>query len=144
MNNADTADFRTRLNGTFYGILQWPQLDALWEHVKSGLWYFYQVGEELPEKPLSGNELAIRIGALNALLHHDHDYHYCGIVYVDDVESPGLIKIYDPNHIGSSCSSSDTPSPPGWILSTAQPSLIEIATPASNSRRRWWQLFQND
>lgn len=144
MNGGNATDFHARLSGTFYGILQWQQLDALWGRVKSERWYFYQIGEEAPESPLSGDELGVRIDALNTLLHQDHDYHYCGIVYVDDVESPGLIKIYDPNHIGSSCSRSDTPSPPGWILSTAQPSLIEIATPASNSRRRWWQLFQND
>lgn len=50
----------------------------------------------LPQEPLSGDELAARIGALNTLLHHDHAYHYCGIFYVDHMESPGLIKIYDP------------------------------------------------
>lgn len=88
-----------------------------------------------------GDELGVRIDALNTLLHQDHDYHYCGIVYVDDVESPGLIKIYDPNNIGSSCSRSETPTPPGWVLSVAPPSLIESHALVPNNRRRWWQLF---
>ena len=113
----------------------------MWARVKSGTWYFYQLGEELPTIALSGDELARRIDALDALLRRDHDYNYCGIVYADDVEQPTLIKVYDPNNMGSSCSGNATPSPPGWILSTAPPALIETHAPTPNNRRRWWQLF---
>ncbi|MFA5825567.1 MAG: hypothetical protein WC825_06295 [Gallionellaceae bacterium] len=144
MGGTDANDFYARLNGRFHGILQWQQLDALWAGVKSSQWYFYQVGEVPPDNSLSGDELAARIGALNTLLHHEHAYHYCGIVYVDDVESPSLIKIYDPNNIGSSCSRSETPTPPGWVLSVAPPSLIESHALVPNNRRRWWQLFHNE
>lgn len=133
--------FHARLKGTFYGILQWQQLDVLWEHVKGNPWFFYQVGETLPVTPLSGDELTVRIDALNALLRHEHDYHYCGIVYVDHVERPTLIKVYDPGTLGSSCSHNATPTPPRWILSIAQPSPVEIHAPVPNNRRRWWQLF---
>jgi hypothetical protein len=143
MNNTATDIFHARLKGTFYGILQWQALDVLWACVKSGQWFFYQVGEALPEQPLSGDVLAVRIGALNTLLRQDHDYHYCGIVYVDHVESPSLIKVYDPNNIGSSCSRSDTPSPARWIISVSPPSPIVNHVPVPNSRRRWWQLFHN-
>jgi hypothetical protein len=104
MDNAAADAFHARLKGTFSGILQWQQLDELWVRVKAGTWFFYQVGEDLPEKSLSGDELAVRIGALDTLLRHDHDYHYCGIVYADNVEAPTLIKVYDPNTLGSSCS----------------------------------------
>ena len=143
MTNGDkSADFDNRLNGTFSGILQWQQLDELWMRVKQGEWYFYQVGEALPMAKLHGEELQRRIDALDALLRKEHDYHYCGIVYANDVEHPTLIKVYDPNNMGSSCSGNAAPSPPGWILSTKQPSLIDISTPSTNSRKRWWQLFQ--
>ncbi len=135
------AAFHSRLNGNFSGILQWKQLDELWARVKTGLWFFYQVGEELPETPLNGESLAVRIDALNTLLRHDHDCHYCGIVYVDDVEVPSLIKVYDPNSLGSSCSHSATPTPPRWILSISPPASIETHIPAPQSRKRWWQLF---
>jgi hypothetical protein len=138
---SEPCDFHTRLSGTFYGILQWQQLDALWAQVSQGSWYFYQVGEALPQTPLSGEALATRVAALNTLLRQDHDYHVCGIVYVDDLATPALIKVYDPNNIGSSCSSSDAPSPARWILSIMPPSLIEDQTPVPHSRRRWWQLF---
>lgn len=136
-----SADFHARLKGRFAGMLQWQQLDALWAKVKTGEWYFYQLGELVPTEVLKGDELVRRIDALNELLRREHDYHYCGIVYADDAEHPTLIKVYDPNHIGSSCSGNAPPSPPGWILSTTPPALIEIHAPIPNSRKRWWQLF---
>ena len=68
MQDADPAAFHARLKGTFSGMLQWQQLDALWGRVKSGTWYFYQLGEELPAVALSGDDLARRIDALDALL----------------------------------------------------------------------------
>jgi hypothetical protein len=141
MENSEAMAFHARLKGTFHGILQWQQLDALWERVKSGHWFFYQLGEAVPENALHGSELAERVDALNALLHNEHEYDYCGIVYADQVEIPTLIKVYDPNNLGSACSHSTTPTPLRWILSTAQPPLIENHDPAPNSRKRWWQLF---
>ncbi|ADE11241.1 hypothetical protein [Sideroxydans lithotrophicus] len=141
MHSVDPAVFHERLKGTFTGMLQWQQLDALWARAKSGTWYFYQLGEELPVEALNGDELARRIDALDALLRRDHDYSYCGIVYADDAEHPTLIKVYDPNNMGSSCSGKAAPSPPGWILSTIPPALIETHASTPNNRRRWWQLF---
>ena len=140
-DSAATAAFHARLKGTFSGILQWQQLDELWGRVKRGTWYVYQPGEALPAVALNGDELAHRIDALNELLHSEHDYHYCGIVYTDNVENPTLIKVYDPSNIGSSCSRDATPSPPGWILSTEPPALIETHAPMPNNRNRWWQFF---
>lgn len=140
-DSANAAEFHARLKGRFDGIMQWRQLDELLERVKAGAWYFYQLGEVLPTDPLRGEELARRMDALNALLRRDHDYNYCGIVYADNVEHPTLIKVYDPNNMGSSCSGRAAPSPPGWILSTTPPALVEIHAPVPNNRRRWWQLF---
>ena len=144
MVSAEAADFHARLMGTFSGILQWQQLDELWTRIKGGQWFFYQVGESLPVEPLSGGELAARIDALNSLLRHDHDYHYCGIVYADNVETPALVKVYDPNNLGSSCSHSATPTPPRWILSTFRPELIESHAPVPGNRRHWGQLFNRN
>ncbi len=141
MENTGAETFHARLAGTFSGILQWQQLDELWERIKPGHWFFYQVGEALPARSLSGEELAVRIDALNTLLHHDHDYRYCGIVYADNVETPALVKVYDPNNLGSSCSHSATPIPPRWILSTFQPALVESHAPVPTNRKHWWQRF---
>jgi hypothetical protein len=137
--NQSVNDFHARLRGRFQGMLQWSQLDALWSRVKIGEWYVYQLGEAVPQSPLKGEALAQRIDALDALLHQEHDETYCGIVYADDADSPTLIKVYDPSHMGSSCSTAS--SPPGWILSVTPPQAIELHAPVPNNRRRWWQLF---
>lgn len=139
MESTAAEAFRARLNGSFSGILKWENLDALWHKVKTGQWFFYQIGEALPASPLSGHELAVRIDALNTLLRQDHDYNYCGIVFADNVEIPTLIKVYDPNTLGSSCSCNEKPAPARWIISTAQPALVESHVPSPNNRRRWWQ-----
>ena len=141
MHSAEADAFRARLSGTFHGILQWHQLDLLWTRIKSGRWFFYQVGEALPEQPLTGDALALRIDSLNTLLRNDHDHDYCGIVYVDDTEKPTLVKVYDHNNLGSSCSRSTAPVPPMWILSSVQPAAIEDHVPVPNHRRHWWQLL---
>jgi hypothetical protein len=141
MENANATDFHARLRGRFYGMLQWTDLDGLWARVKQGEWFFYQVGETLPDKALGGEELAVRIEALDKLLRQDHDFHLCGIVYADHIDQPTLIKVYDPNNLGSMCGGSSAPTPPRWILCTSQPSVIVIDAPVPNNRRRWWQLF---
>lgn len=141
MNSTAADVFHARLKGSFYGILQWQDLDVLWERVKAGQWFIYQVGEALPTIPLSRDELAVRIDALNALLRQDHECHLCGIVFVDHVEEPTLIKVYDPNNLGSMCGGSTTPAPARWILSTTQPALIQNDAPIPGNRRRWWQRF---
>lgn len=144
METGEAQDFHARLKGTFSGILQWQQLDELWGRIKAGQWFFYQVGETVPANPLHGEELAVRIDALNTLLRHDHDYHYCGIVYADNVEAPALVKVYDPNNLGSSCGHNATPTPPRWILSTSPPALIEPHAPVPMNRRHWWRLFHRE
>ncbi|MCR4302602.1 MAG: hypothetical protein NUV63_00025 [Gallionella sp.] len=140
MDNGRKASFHARLNGRFQGMLQWQQLDDLWKRVKRGQWYFYRIGETLPDYPLSGDDLARRVDVLDTLLRQEHDYHYCGIVYADDEEQPSLIKVYDPNGMGSSCSRSTTATPPGWILSISPPETIEAHAPVPGNRKRWWQL----
>jgi hypothetical protein len=128
--------FHARLKGTFYGMLQWQQLDELWGRVKRGQWFVYQVGEEAPSAPLNGSELAERIDALDMLLREEHDYHLCGIVYADHVEEPTLIRSTTP--LGSACSR-NYPHAARWILSLRPPH--RNAVPVPNNRKRWWQLF---
>lgn len=75
---------------------------------------------------------------IDRLLRRDHGEDYLGIVYVDDPVAPSLIKIYDPNHLGSACGSIGYKVPPGWVLSVDAPRPIDPPMPLPNGRKRWW------
>ena len=136
--------FLTAFQGRFENILRWPMFDALWNTLAQTAddgWYIYAVGEKPPENPAGRKQLGHFLSELEVLLRKDHDESYCGIVYVDNVQSPRMIKVFDPNHLGASCGSSGGVVLPGWVISRLQPvSLPEAFAPPAN-RKRWWQTL---
>ena len=134
--------FYKAYKGYFKGILRWSQLDALWQQVlknKESSWFVYAVGETPPRKTVTIDEVEHFIQEVDQLLRREHDEDYCGIVYVNSIEEPTFIKIFDPNNIGTSCGSSGTPPLPGWILSKIKPVDLPSALPQPNNRKRWWK-----
>ncbi len=134
-------DFASRLNGNFVGILKWDDLTALWTQVRSNPdgWYASLIGEEPPPAPMSTDALARFITEVDTLLRREHDFNYCGIVYADDRQTPGLIKIYDPHNLGSACGHSGAKIEPRWVLSRIQPTRMVDDAPLPGNRRHWWQ-----
>jgi hypothetical protein len=132
--------YLTAFRGSFTSALRWPQLDELWQRVREApeAWYVYAVGETPPVAPLASGELLGFIDEIDRLLRREHDEDYCGIVYADRLESPSMIKIYDPNNLGVSCGYSDNPPLPGWVLSRLAPADLAAARQPAG-RRRWWQ-----
>ena len=141
MNDSVEHPYFTRFKGRFTSVLRWEQLDDLWRKVLASdkSWYIYSVGDEPPVAALSKDALKKFIPELDTLLHKDHDEDYCGIVYIDDKEEPSYIKVFDPNNLGSSCSMSDIPPLPSWIISTLKPINLPDAMPQTTQRKRWWQ-----
>jgi hypothetical protein len=136
------TDFYTAFRGTFSGVLRWEQLDALWERLRAGAdngWYLYAIGEPPPEAPVERDALLRFIEEVDVLLRREHGEDYCGIVYVDDMQTPTFVKIFDPNNLGVSCGYSDNPPLPGWILSRLPPVDLQAPMPQPGNRRRWWQ-----
>lgn len=134
--------FLARYRGYCRNLLEWAELDALWDRLRrsDADWYVYAVGEPPPEVPLERDALGRFITELDALLRREHDESYCGIVYVDDPHAPSLIKVYDPNNLGSVCGPGFGPPPlPGWVLSTQPPVDLPAAFPPPENRRRWWR-----
>lgn len=127
--------------GGFISALRWPQLDALWERVRAAPegWFVYAVGHEPPAAPADAAQLLRFVDEIDELLHREHDEDYCGIVYADDMATPAMIKIYDPNNLGMVCGSSANPPLPGWVLSRLQPVDLPAAQAPPAGRRRWWQ-----
>ncbi|WP_127477940.1 hypothetical protein [Sulfurivermis fontis] len=135
------SDYLQQYNAPLTGLLHWEQWDALLAALRGandGGWYAYYVGEEVPTTPLSPAHLDHLIGELDRLLRRDHQESYLGIVYVDDTAQPTFIKVYDPNHLGSSCGSGTQRVLPGWILSRCPPVDLHAAVANPGGRRRWW------
>ncbi len=135
--------FVEKFKGGFTGILRWHQLDELWTNLLAASkddWYIYPVGEQPPEIHCSAEQLSTFIAAIDKLLREDHKENYCGIVYVDDKQTPAFIKIYDPHNLGHVCGSNGSPPPlPGWILSKLRPVDLQAVMPPTGNRRKWWQ-----
>jgi len=137
------SEFAQGLSGRFFGILRWQDLDTLWQRVQAEPegWYASLTGTPAPEVPLSADALQRLLAEVDALLRREHDEDYCGIVYADDLERPTLIKIFDPNNLGSSCGTRSGAYPPRWVLSRLRPERIADDAPLPNARKRWWQAL---
>jgi len=142
------AEFYVRYRGSFTGILRWPQLDELWQSLRSRsneVWYVYAIGEDVPQQPVSSMQFNTFIDEIDLLLRKEHQEDYCGVVYVDDRNRPTFIKIYDPHNLGVVCGYSNNPPLPGWIISQLSPARLEQNTFSSQARKRWWQrLFHSN
>ncbi len=137
---AKMTEFARKWNGTLWGIRHWEGLNGLWRtmRARSG-WYAYMPGEGVPSAPLAADQLARLLAELDALLHRDHRHDYCGIVYADDPANPTLVKVFDPNDLGSSCSHGGEPTVPRWVFSLDPPESVRSSGPTPSGRKRWWQ-----
>lgn len=133
--------YYTSFTGSFSGILRWHQLDDLWNKLNntaSNDWFIYATGEAPPTAAATHKTLKNFILELDKLLRQEHNETYCGIVYVDNANEPSFIKIFDPNNLGTSCSTGMTAALPAWILSKIPPINLPSAIPQPNNRKRWW------
>ncbi len=140
------SDFYQAFRGRFSSLLRWEDLDVLWDVVRRRAgdgWYLYAIGMPPPQQPASAAQVDKFIDCVSALLRADHDEEYCGIVYVDDKDDPGFIKIFDPNHLGVSCGFSRNPPMPGWIMCRVPPKPLEDTRVLPAQRQRWWQELWN-
>lgn len=141
MASETESEYMRQFRGGFTSALRWPQLDSLWDSLRSEPqgWYVYAVGEIPPEEVSDAGALMQFINEIDVLLRREHDEDYCGIVYADDLSAPTMVKIYDPNNLGVTCGFSDNPPLPGWVLSRYQPVDLPHAQAAPKGRRHWWQ-----
>lgn len=144
-NTSQAPEFDQLMGGVLFSLLSWQQLADFWAKLNTTAgWYLYALGEPLPHEPSSADQVAKFIKEIDALLRRDHRESYCGIVYADDLQNPRLVKIYDPNHLGSSCGSSKNPPLPGWIMSRTQPAELKLRHELPANRKRWWQALFSD
>ncbi|MHB8915850.1 MAG: hypothetical protein ACYC4K_08575 [Thiobacillus sp.] len=140
----EISAFEQQYNGLLYSVMHWDQLTRFWAGIHAGAgWYLYAVGQDVPATPSSAEKVRQFTSEIDALLRREHHEDSCAIVYADDLDAPSFIKIYDPNHLGSSCGSSATKSSvlPGWIMSQVPPQELKVNGFVTGQRKRWWQSF---
>ncbi|MCK5877928.1 MAG: hypothetical protein KAG43_09850 [Candidatus Marithrix sp.] len=124
------TSFQEYYKGNFTSALRWHHLDELWEKilVQSDGWYIYHIGEKPPTKPVTKNDLKQFIEKADQILHQEHKYDYCGIVYADNKETPAMVKIFDPKNLGVVCGIGKTIVHPRWLLTRIPPEILEVKT----------------
>ena len=141
-----SAEFLEKYNGVLRGVMQWDKLDKLWSTIRqqeTNGWYIYAPGHDLPEKIADSSDVDHFISRMDSLLRKEHDEDYCGIVYTDDFAHPTLVKIFDPNNLGTSCGSSMIAPLPGWIMSRSKPVALGDNHVVAGNRKRWWSRLWN-
>ena len=140
----ETSAFEQQYNGLLYSVMHWDQLTRFWASINAEAgWYLYAVGQDIPAAPSSAEKVRQFTSEIDVLLRREHHEDYCAIVYADNLDQPHFIKIYDPNHLGSSCGSSATKSSvlPGWIMSQVAPQDLKVNGIVTGQRKHWWQTF---
>ncbi|MEA1889945.1 MAG: hypothetical protein U9N50_09230 [Pseudomonadota bacterium] len=141
-----SVEFLEKYNGVLRGVLQWDKLDKLWSTIrqqKNDGWYIYALGHDLPENIADSDDVEHFIVRMDRLLREEHDEDYCGIVYTDDFTHPTLVKIFDPNNLGTSCGTSSIPPLPGWVMSLNKPVVLADNHVLPGNRKRWWSRLWN-
>ncbi len=128
MSNGSLPDTKywRRFRGPFSGVLKWLDVDSLWAGLKSSPtdWYVFDPAGHTPETPLDKAGFLRFLEEAEELVNQRRDRPSCGAVYLDQPENPAYIKIFDPAHMGTSCSCSDTPVMPRWIVSHMMPDAL--------------------
>lgn len=142
--HAGEGDFERRMLGDLVGMLHWPQFDALWQRLREAPqgWFVCEADQAAPLQPSDPGRFLARLGELEALLKRELRTGYCGLVYVDDPDAPGFVKIFDPRTLGSMCSHGGTATPPAWVLSRCRPARYPAASQAADTGGRWWARRQ--
>ncbi len=131
--------FQQHYSGNFTSALRWHQLDELWEKViaEPEGWYIYHTREKPPIEPADKNTLQQFVQKVDKLLHEEHKYDYCGIVYADNKITPTMIKIFDPKNLGVVCGVGKSTVQPRWVLTHIIPEIIETEVETKTKYKRW-------
>ncbi len=119
------ASYAALFDGHLKGLLQWRQFDDLWALLRGQPegWYVRDFpSKKVPSKPMPADEFLTFLDEAEAFLRQRHREDYCGFIYVDDVENPNFIKVFDPRKMGSACGCGG-PVSPRWTISRQTPLL---------------------
>ncbi len=136
--------FYQKFKGRFSGVLRWEQLDQLWDSLAQTQvqWYLYDLSQAPPLQAQGQVSVKAFINEIDKILRSEHQEDYCGIVYVDSLSDPSMIKVFHPKRLGVVCGSSDNPPLPAWIISLLPPiDLPELIYPSPKQQKSVWRRW---
>lgn len=121
----DTAYWR-HYQGRFSSLLNWRDVDAFWVKIAAmkSDWYVFETGAQIPTEPATNMALSEVLAAAQIMVNTRREMAYSGTIYVDDIEMPTMIKVFDPTNMGSACSCSGERIMPRYILSQIPPDAL--------------------
>ncbi len=137
----DQSPFWDVFNGKMYGVLNWPVFDEIWQHLAASDndWYVWSCTGTAPSTTMPKDDFTVFLTETRSFLVKQDRSGHCGFMYVDDIKDPSLCKLFDPRHMGSSCSCSSEPVMPKWTISAMQPFNLPPRQPPAKTSR--WNLF---
>ncbi len=124
--NFPYTEFWQRYRGAFSGVLKWQDMESLWATLKAAPedWYVFDPLAAAPAAPLNSVDFMSFLDDAELLVNQRRDRPSCGSIYVDKLETPSYIKIFDPLKMGTSCGGSHDPIMPRWVISHMVPDTL--------------------
>jgi len=139
---AAATSFEALFYGRLKGLLDWQRFEALMAYLRGHPegWFVRDFSSSsIPDAPLSAADFLQFLDEAEAFLRKRHREEYCGFAYLDDMDAPSLIKLFDPRKMGSACGCGGEVQP-RWTLSRMKPVLEADLAPATESTtgQRGW------
>ena len=125
-------------SGRLKGVLQWSRFDALWRALRDDPagWYVRDfTTRAIPAAPLAEEEFRTFLDEAEAFLRKRQRSDYCGFIYLDDVDAPAFIKVFDPRKMGSACGCGGDVKP-RWTISRMPPQPLPSERPVAQTESR--------
>jgi hypothetical protein len=114
----DMSKYHFQFEKPLWGLLQWEDWERLIKSIRKHdeKWHVHFIPNSHPVEIVRGAELAEMLVEINDLMQKKCKCKFMNNIYVDDLDSPSLIKIYENNEVACSHEMSSHRGGPLWIL----------------------------
>ena len=136
MQNAKTVnssgnDYIELVQGNLYGLLDWADFDRVCKQICDATdqgWFIYEIDKPLPDRASTNIETTEFVESLNSSVHAEYSREHCGIAFVDSIDSPTILKVFNPGLLKSICNVYGSSPVHGWVISRIKPVELVSST----------------
>jgi len=124
LNYSDNDDYINLVQGNLYGLLSWEEFDRVCKYIgntKDNNWFIYEIDNPLPDNASTNIEIKEFIEFLSSYVHTKYSREHCGIAFVDSIDSPTILKVFNPKLLKSICNIYGSSPIHGWVISRKRP-----------------------